>query len=635
MAFLAPLALLVGLLALPILLLYMLRLRRRELVVSSNMLWRQLLQDREANTPWQRLRRNLLLLLQLLILALLALALARPFVTVPAISAGQIAVLLDASASMNATDSPDGTRFAEAQRRALEIVNTMSDGDTMTLIRAAAAPQVLAPYTSDRAALRAAIESARVSSESADWDAALTLAAAGLRADADRPASVVIISDGGVGAAASLPPIPGDLRFVPVGVSGDNLAISALAARVGTGGVPQLFAQVVNHSDDPADAIFSLRVDGDLFTAERYTIPAGGALPILSDALPVGFTTIEAALTRPSDSAFIDYLPIDDRAFALAPQTGVRRALVMTEGSLFLEQVLRTLPGIQAFRGDPALGLPGTGYDLYIFDGWQPPALPTDGDLLLLNPTASTSFYDVGGVIEEVGAIRVQRADPRMTFVDFSTVNLLRFTAVRADWADTLIEVDSGAQSFPLLLAGERDGQQIAALTFALNDSDLPLQIAFPVLMASLLDWFAPPSLIDGSAALTPGGALALLPPPTADALRVLLPDGSARAVSVGAPVFAETEQLGFYRVEALQNGTVSETAVFAVNGFDAAESAIAPRAELTLGTLNVPPLAEEEAVGQREVWALLALLALAVLLLEWWVYHRRARVKLAPLPTR
>ena len=63
MSFLTPLAFLGGLLAIPIILLYMLRLRRREVTISSTFLWQQLLQDREANTPWQRLRRNLLLLL--------------------------------------------------------------------------------------------------------------------------------------------------------------------------------------------------------------------------------------------------------------------------------------------------------------------------------------------------------------------------------------------------------------------------------------------------------------------------------------------------------------------------------------------------------------------------------------------
>jgi hypothetical protein len=96
-------------LAIPIIIFYMLRLRRQPAPISSLLLWQRVLQDHEANAPWQRVRRNLLLLLQLLLLALLVLALARPFRTVEAKVQGNIILLIDASASMQATDiSPSG-----------------------------------------------------------------------------------------------------------------------------------------------------------------------------------------------------------------------------------------------------------------------------------------------------------------------------------------------------------------------------------------------------------------------------------------------------------------------------------------------------------------------------------------------
>jgi hypothetical protein len=659
MSLLTPLGLLVGALAVPILLLYMLRLRRREIVVSSNFLWQQILKDREANTPWQKLRRNLLLFLQLLILAALAFALARPYIVVPGVSAGQIALLLDASASMNATDSPNGTRFAEAQARAIEIVETMRAGDSMTVIRAAAAPAVLIPYSEDRAALRDAILSAAPSVGSADWDAALTLAAAGVRGSdtnaADAAFTAVIVGDGGLGSAVDLPPIPGTLRYVPIGSSADNLAISALATRaLSADAGTQLFAQITNYSASDADAIFSLRVDGDLFTAERYTIPADGALPIVSAALPPDFQTLEARLTRPSDSPFVDALPTDDAAFAIAAGTGARTALVMTDGNLFLEQILQMLPGVEPFRGTLEGGIASGGaraYDLYIFDGWQPDALPPTGDLLFIDPTRATSWFEVGGAFESVRDIRVERADPRMAFVDFSTVNVLRATQVVASGLDALITADAdfidangttGSAAIPLLLAGEIDGRQIAVLTFDLRDSDLPLQIAFPVLMASLLDWYAPQSVIaglnngDGDAlTLRPGESLALNLPTGAAGLQIALPDGTTRPIAAdSAPVFAETEQLGVYRAAALDDGgNEIDVAAFAVNLFDADESAIAPRTELTLGGMVVP-ITVEESLGQREWWWILALIAIAVLLIEWWVYHRRSGVRFAPRQT-
>lgn len=631
MSFLTPLAFLGLLLAIPIILLYMLRLRRREMPISSTFLWRQILQDTEANTPWQRLRRNLLLLLQLLILTLLVFGLARPYITVPAVSAGQIAVLLDASASMNATDSPAGTRFEEARQRALEIVDTMSDGDTMTVILAADTPEVLIPYTADRAQLQAAIRAAQPSRAPANWNAALTLAAAGSIGSSDF--SAVIISDGNVGEAARLPAIPGDLRYVPVGASNQNLAITALATRALPGETPQLFAQVTNYGAQDADVIFSLRVDGELFTAERYTIPAGEDFPLVSSALPNDFETVEATLTRPADSTTPDYLPTDDAAYTVATTGGVRRTLVLTSGNLFLESILSKLPGTEATKHNPEFGMPGGEFDLYIFDGWLPTQLPPTGDLLIIDPPRSTPLFTVNGVSDATGDIRVRNEDPRMAFVDFDNVHVLRFTQTTADWAEPLITAEGGA----LLLAGETNGRQVAILTFDLRDSDLPLQIAFPVLMSSLLDWFTPGSVINVPDGLRVGESLGLRALPEADTARVTLPDGTTREIALSqTAVFAETKQPGLYRLEALQNGNVVQSASFAVNLFDANESNITPQASLTLGDTVVGQAVEEE-IGQREFWPLLAALALVVLLIEWYAYQRRQRapVKFAPLVRR
>src|SRR5574337_120705 len=127
MQFLTPTFLALSALAAPILILYMLRLRRRDVPISSTMLWQRLMQDREANAPWQKLRRNLLLLLQLLILALLVFGLARPFVPVPSVASGSVAVLIDASASMNSNDMPGGgTRFDAARDQARTLVGDLA-----------------------------------------------------------------------------------------------------------------------------------------------------------------------------------------------------------------------------------------------------------------------------------------------------------------------------------------------------------------------------------------------------------------------------------------------------------------------------------------------------------------------------
>ena len=200
----APAAFAALAIAIPILLLYMLRLRRREVLISSTFLWRQVVQDTEANTPWQRLRRNLLLFLQLLILLLLVLALTRPFITVPTISAGKIALLIDASGSMTATDMEGASRFTAALEQARQIVTNMNPQDVISLIRVA---EVAEPLTrlhrrQERTAPRSRWHDRRAGRWRLGHRADPGCGWGGRRRKLQHRDD---IADGGLGAAASLP----------------------------------------------------------------------------------------------------------------------------------------------------------------------------------------------------------------------------------------------------------------------------------------------------------------------------------------------------------------------------------------------------------------------------------------------
>src|SRR6266496_1100642 len=161
MQFLTPFGFFLALLAIPIILLYMLRLRRKQVQVSSTFLWIELLREQQANAPWQKLKRNLLLILQLIVLMSLVIAFARPAVPIPTVASGSIIVLLDASASMNATDvSP--SRFEAARKSIRELIDGLSSNSLMTLIVVADAPQTLVSSESDKALLKRALDDARV-----------------------------------------------------------------------------------------------------------------------------------------------------------------------------------------------------------------------------------------------------------------------------------------------------------------------------------------------------------------------------------------------------------------------------------------------------------------------------------------
>lgn len=625
MSFLTPLAFAGAALAVPIILLYMLRLRRREVIISSTFLWQQILRDSEANTPWQRLRRNLLLLLQLLILSFIVFALARPFIVVPTVSTGQIELLLDASASMNARDMNGQTRFEAAKEEALGIIETLGQNDTMTVIRVADIAEVIAPSTNDHNMLRSAIINAEPSQAEADWVAALTLASAD--AINTNNFNMVIISDGGLGDASGLPGVPGTIQYIPVGESAENLAISALATRALPGQTPELFAQVTNYGGQDADVIFDIRVDGELFSAERYTIPAGSNFPIVTTTLPDTFKTIQAGLTTPTDSTVTDFLRIDNSAWEINSGNNTRRALLLTQGNLFLEQVLRSLPEIEAFKGEIGRPLPTDVFDLYILDGWLPEGeeLPA-GDLLIIDPPQSTSLFTITGESEETQNPEINRNDPRMTFVNFANVNISRFKTISGiGWADELIWTDGG----PLLVVGEQGGRQIAILTFDIHDSDLPLQITWPILMSNLLEWFKPREFISAPNGLQVGQSLLMRPAFEATRLQVTLPDNQVRELTIDqqTSVFADTRQPGVYRVDIYNGNEMIQTASFAVNLFSATESRIAPQESINISGNIITPTTRE-AVGQQEFWPWAVLLALFVLLIEWVVYQRRIQVR-------
>src|SRR5919106_5942119 len=81
--------------------LYFLKLRRQPLEVPSTYLWTKVIEDMHVNSLWQRLRRNLLLFLQLLLVFLAILALLRPGWQGKSLEGQRFIFLVDRSASMS------------------------------------------------------------------------------------------------------------------------------------------------------------------------------------------------------------------------------------------------------------------------------------------------------------------------------------------------------------------------------------------------------------------------------------------------------------------------------------------------------------------------------------------------------
>lgn len=629
MGLLAPAALGLGLLALPIILLYMLRLRRREQIVSSTYLWRELVRDQAANIPWQRLRRNLLLFLQLLILAFLVLALARPYLRLGNGTSSNTFILLDASASMQATDMPNGrSRFDLAREEAKQFLG----GGPVTLIQVGKTPFFLTGSTTDRQELQKALDASLPENSIADWQAAIALANAS--SQGIRDPQFVIISDGGL--PESMATLPGETRFVSVGRDDQNLAITAMASRASPEG-EVVFVSVHNTGSNDQSAILSLYSDSRLMDSQRLTITAEGR-EYINFILPPGSGVIEARL-EPSERSS-DYLALDNRAWVIPSGNDQQRILLVSDGNLFLERFFNILPGYEVVRAsvDESSGIivdnetSGSQFDLIVFDSMPLPAELPDTNILAINPQPSDlsetintgSLFgeisiQVGQTITDTTATRIS-SDPLVENVDWDTVNINQTHSIKAEQLKPIIESQSG----PLLLAGEDNGRRIVIIPFDLRQSDLPVQIAFPILMTNIVSWLSPGGIVATAGTLQPGDPVTLIPDTQAEGIVIDKPDGSRWEELVNnnsrTLLFSQTDQTGPYRVSYRNpSGELLTAGFFPVNFFSRDESQIKPAESIQIGQL-VLASATGTTTSRQEIWPWLLVLAFVILFIEWWI---------------
>jgi Ca-activated chloride channel homolog len=618
MAFIQPLAfLLLGLIPV-VIAMYLLKLRRTEQDVPSVYLWRRMVRDLEANAPWQRLRRNLLLLLQVLFLLFLIVGLARPFFWSAGSGSQALILILDVSASMAATDAAPN-RLEAAKIQARRVVDDMPDGTRVTVISAGEGAQVLASSSEDRRAVYQALDSITVQPGGSNLADALELASAIAARQPDT--EIVVLSDGKVNLPERIA-LQGNLRYLPVGTGGFNQAVSLLTVEDSPSGEGvTAFAQVSDFNPPGGEPVFRRLVfsaDGQTIQAFDLEIPAGGQQAVLAEGLPETVQVVEAALSGD------DLLALDDRAWAVYRPAEAVTVEVVTQGNRFLETALRLLPGVEPVTILPAdweALVEQAPPELTIFDTYVPltRTLPTSS-LLFIGPLRSSELFTVTGTLE---APRMAVENPGDAVLEnlagLDAIQILDASRVSVpDWARVLLADANSGEA--LLMRGETGGKRAAVLGFDLRRSDLPLQVAFPVLLANLMGWLAPPAM-DLPAQLQPGEATSFALPANTTEASLQKPDGEVVPVERqdGRLLIPAADQLGLYQVRWGEG----ETARYAVNLFSPQESDIEPAGQLAVSGLEASGEAEGQQQAQREWWRPLIWLALVFIMLEWLVYQR------------
>jgi hypothetical protein len=609
MHFLAPMAFVFAA-ALPVVVVFYLLKRKRVVkLISSTVLWQRFLAETQASAPFQKLRKNWLLILQLILLTLVILALARPYFAAKMKPAELRVVILDGSASMQATDvSP--SRFEVARGEALKWVNSLAGNDMMVVLLAGANTEVKQSATTEKAALRRALQNCVCSDSPTRLVAALRMAESLVRDQ--RNAEIHLFSDGAIPDLKEFENKGLPLVYHKVGKSGNNAGIIALDVRSNPDNPKQraVYVNVANYSTNEQQGEIELLLDNRRVEASPITISPGETSPkvFLANQARDGVFSVRLALP--------DDLAADNQASIVSLLPRPARVLLVTRGNRLLERALRACPNVElAVAND--LTDPGTVFDFVILDTILPSTWP-QGNVMAI-AVANTNWIPSTTRVEAPPVVDWKTSHPLLRYSGFDNVQVMQSqTAQTPSWAVSLADAPQAS----LMLAGELGRQRILWIGFDILESNWPLRVSFPIFIANAVEWLNPANSKSAQLQVKAGEPFRLplaRPEPSAE---VTLPDGTTlkRSLEEGANefVFGDTYAQGVYRARLGTNEVA-----FCVNLLDNAESNIKPADELQIGT-HVKVAATTVQRANMELWRSIAGVALALLLFEWWYYHRR-----------
>ncbi len=628
--------------------LYFLKLRRRPVEVPSTYLWARTIEDLHVNSIWQRLRRNLLLLLQLLVLGLLALALLRPGWTGTELTDSRFIFLIDTSASMQATDEAP-SRIEAAKKQVANLIDRMKPTDVAMLLSSSDSVRVEQPYTDDQRLLKRRLANIRATNRKSDLEEALRYAE-GLanpgRSSSDetdvaapeaRPATLYLLSDGGYSTSpnfflGNLTPI-----YHPLG-SPDihNVAVLAFSAERNPENPAQFqaYARLHNFASEPATVQISLLHNGAIVDAYEVVVPAAGMRGMEFDLRDLTSGVLTLRIDTPDD------LMIDNAAYAVLNPPRPARVLLATPGNdslvlcLTTEQAQKvadvTIVEPDYLTSEAYQETAETGeFDLVIYDRCSPERLPLASTFFIgaVPPAGGWTLADSDG---PPIVVDVDRVHPIMALVELGNVRILSGRTVNGPQGSrTLIETDAG----PMLVISPRASYEDAVLGFEIVsqqdgrmeiNTDWPIRRSYPVFFMNVLRYLGSARSVLSMPSLQPGTPITFESTTPTSTLEVKTPTGERielLAEQGTTFTFTRTEEVGVYEI--YEPSRDEPTQRFVVNLFSERESDIAPEPEIKLLHDAIPATQGTELV-RRELWKSLLLAALGLLVFEWWVYNRR-----------
>ncbi|MGN0814216.1 MAG: BatA domain-containing protein [Candidatus Coproplasma sp.] len=555
MSFIYPLGLL-GLIAVPVLIIiYIIKNKYTEQVISATYLWTLSEKFLKRRNPINRLTGIISLILQILMVVLISFSIAQPVFTVVG-GAGDYCFILDGSGSMNMVQTDGKTRLELGKDEIRAKINESGNGSAYTLIYVGDSTSVVFENTQDKDLALTLLD--EISPSDCANGMVNALVTAQKYFDENPSIKTYLITDKSYQTVENA-------EVITISANEENYAVSGVTYKISDGKL-NVSGELYSYESDAVLHV-GLYLDGEEEALETKQIEVkkleAAAFEFVSDT--VDFSSLKVAISE-SDALDADnYTELYNQMYDSSYKT-----LIVSETPFFIRAALASFGNVQIDVVSPEEYDGASGYGLYVFDSFSPSDLPRNSAVWFINPVSSIdgTGFSVQSEVALSYPEQLQYNNNSSTRVNALLANTVRDEIYVAKYTKcglyrsftTLLS----CQGNPVVFAGSNSyGNREVVFSFNFSDSDFTMSLDYVALVNNLMNYTFP-SIVDSATSYYCGDVLAINVLPNCESVRVDTPRGDISYIETGSDVVEFTlNQSGVYTVTLIVGDLVRQAKVF------------------------------------------------------------------------
>lgn len=578
----------------PVIMLYILKRKYKEEVISSSLLWKEVYKNTRANTPWEKFKKNIMLLLQIIIILSVILALMSPFISMGGKSYKNIIMVIDNTASMNTIYDGSNSRLEQGKALAKEYLNSTKEGTNTYIISYDGTSNLLLNGDFNKSNAASIIDKISTSYGSGDISDVVSFVKA-IGDGIGEEYEALIFTD----KQAAISDING--RIVYLGNSGLNGSVDNVSHKFVDDKV-KVIANVTNNGDSLYEGDFSLYNGEELAAVEGVTLQVGESKTLSFELDSLNSNYLKGELSRK------DILMEDNTYYHVVNENKVKKILLVTDENIFLEKAFGSIENTEVYKTNDVSNITDNDdYDLYVFDNKMPEVMPRKGNILFINPNSNELFNVLeGGEIGQATAVKGSVS----SYLENTQFTLSEYNIIETPYYGTnILTIDDNSIGFK----GEINDRKIAALSFDLHSTDFALKKEFPILIYELGEELISTGMVYSNN-FKAGEKIVVKSSDFESEINVTYPNGDIKDLKSGEEVKGELA-LGIYKINQNDNNESFSVNFPTSSESDTSVETIGENDNIVHGKSNL-----KSGFNLTPIFILLAMLVVAF---EWILYKK------------